>query len=71
MNASLSQKERRMMRNVIKDATKCRERIHLSRSAISTGHPLGGVNKPLLYLNAQTLTPEKRDSRRLGGRLAY
>ena len=31
MNASLSQKEPRMMRNVIKDATKCRERTDLSR----------------------------------------
>jgi hypothetical protein len=34
MNASFSQKERGMMRNVIKDATKCRDTIHLTRFAM-------------------------------------
>jgi len=43
MNASLSQKEPRMMRNVIKDATKCRETIHLSRSLIYRQLLLSGV----------------------------
>jgi hypothetical protein len=40
MNASLSQKERRMMRNVIKDATKCRD-SDWEGGSLTDEHPSG------------------------------